>query len=240
VFSVAGYISTAAEWISFDRKWSKLLFRNKVDYFHMKEFAPSTKQFAAWKKQEPRRGAFLQQLVEITRKHALHSFSVSLDMKLYNRANKYFELEEGDCSPLVICGGTCVEKVLGWRKDRARLEPIIFYFEEGEEGWGIFKTWMDKRGYPCESAPKLPNAKKPLNVPLTPLQAADFVAWETRKLYAETILVMIRKMRGSLEQLTTIPHDWGSFEMSDLRRFIMRNNISTRRVPERGGVPYGN
>jgi hypothetical protein len=60
---VAGAISSVAKWREFDVKWSEILKDNGLEYFHMKEFAHSTDQFAhGWKKNEGRRRRLIQEL----------------------------------------------------------------------------------------------------------------------------------------------------------------------------------
>jgi len=232
VYSVAGYVSTVDRWIDFDKKWSALLKRHGLPYFHMKEFAPSVDHFKEWKgkEKERKRGAFLEQLVNITRKHVLHSFSVTLRMDLYDAANKFYPLKEKRVVPLLLCGGGCIAKALYWRRNKGRAEePIMFYFERDEKNWGILKQWANDHGYPCESGPKLPDPSKPLDFPLTPLQAADFVAWEQRKLYDDVVIQGKDRIRYSLKGLTTIPHQWDAFETRDFTRFAIANKMEPRK-----------
>ncbi len=222
VFCVAGYISTVDEWSKFDQKWNKLLKHNGVDYFRMSEFVQS------WKGKDRKQADFLRQLIRVTRTHVRRSFAISISVKLYNRGNELFVMKERGIVPLLICGGTCVEKAFRWRNERRPTEPIKFYFERGEKNWEILKNWMDRRGYACEDAPKIPDPQNPLDFPVTPFQAADFLAWEQRTLYINAILQSKPGLRGSLRELTTIPHEWETFQFKDYRRFARDNRLVLR------------
>jgi predicted RNA-binding protein with PUA domain len=59
---VSGFISTAKKWRRFEEKWQRLLDKEGLPYFHMKEFAPSTGIFKHWKNDEQRRRRFLAEL----------------------------------------------------------------------------------------------------------------------------------------------------------------------------------
>ena len=229
-YSVAGYVSTVDRWITFNEKWAALLKRHDLPYFHMKEFAPSVKHFKDWKGKEAKRGAFLEQLVNITRRYVLHSFSVTLRLDLYEVANEFYPLKKKRVVPLLLTGGGCISKALYWRRNKKRTkEPIAFYFEKDENDWGILKQWANDHGYPCESAPKIPDPSKPLDFPLTPLQAADFVAWEQRKLYDDVVINGLERVRHSLKGLMTIPHHWDAFETRDFTNFAIANKIEPRK-----------
>lgn len=228
VYSVAGYVSTEDGWIAFDRDWTSRLERFHVPHFHMKEFGPSKGHFKGWEGKDCRRAEFLEQLVRITRRYALHSFSVTMNLNVYEAGNRLFSLKERGVVPLLLCGGGCVEKALKWGKEKRRTEPIKFYFEKGELDWGILKKWMDDRGIPCDSAPKRPDPSKSLGFPLTPLQAADFVAWQLRRLYDDSVMKGLDLVRESLRGLMTIPHDWGCREVPDIVKFAKANNFQPR------------
>src|SRR5438309_1885521 len=66
--SVAGFISSAEDWIKFDEAWRKRLTADRLTYFRMSDFAQFSGEFAdrdAWK--ESRRRALLGNLIEIIR-----------------------------------------------------------------------------------------------------------------------------------------------------------------------------
>jgi hypothetical protein len=72
-FVVAGYLSSADQWLQFDREWRECLEDEGVSSFHMRDFAPSLREFAAWKDDEPRRKQFLGRLIRITKFHVRKS-----------------------------------------------------------------------------------------------------------------------------------------------------------------------
>src|SRR5438105_2658844 len=59
-----GWVATAKKWSEFQKRWNGILRSFGVPYFHMKEFAHSVGAFKrGWKGDEPKRRAFLAELV---------------------------------------------------------------------------------------------------------------------------------------------------------------------------------
>ncbi len=83
--AVAGFISSAGDWVDFDRKWRARLAEDGLTYFHMVDFAQSVEEFSkGWKKDEPRRRRLLNDLLEIIEGHVYHKVGVMVEIKGYD------------------------------------------------------------------------------------------------------------------------------------------------------------
>ena len=227
VIVVSGYVSTIDRWLKFEKQWNHLLAHFKVKYFHMKEFAHSTGQFTSWKNKSGKRADFLKSLIQIVRNNALCSIAVALNLETYRVFNKHYKLRECGGIPYALCAGTCVEKAFRWIRKKKKTGPIVFVFEDGDVGKGALLKYMETRNYPPPVF-RHKQPENPLDLPVTPLQAADLVAWEHQKLYIESSKEDGRDVRLSLLELTKMPHDWGRIEDRELKRICFRNNIPPR------------
>jgi hypothetical protein len=63
--AVAGFISSAKDWVNFDRAWRARLAEDGIAYFHMVDFAHSVKKFDGWRNHEARRQHLLSDLLAI-------------------------------------------------------------------------------------------------------------------------------------------------------------------------------
>ncbi len=63
---MAGYLATADQWMTFDRRWLKRLRDDKISYFRRSECASNTKQFNDWdKKPTEKKDKLLRDLIKI-------------------------------------------------------------------------------------------------------------------------------------------------------------------------------
>ena len=93
--SVGGVISSAGDWVDFDRAWRKRLADDGLTYFHMVDFAHSVEEFSeGWKDNERRRQRLLSDLLSIIQSHVYHKIGFMLQIDSYNDqvsiANKDF------------------------------------------------------------------------------------------------------------------------------------------------------
>ena len=227
---VSGYVSTVDRWERFDADWRLLLAKENVPYFHMNEFAGSRKVYKDWKGNEVRRARFLSQLAEIISAHALRSFSAILFNRQFYELNERYELRERVGNPYTFCARTCAAKAREWmQRDGYNNRPIEYVFEAGDRGKGLLRT-IFKRDLLPEPIfrPKLPQPGYDQRGILTPLQAADFVAWEHQKSVRQIVEKRLTRLRKSLEALRNIEKDWGIYTPKKLLQFCETTGIPKR------------
>jgi hypothetical protein len=191
ILVVAGYMSRVEIWKDFEREWKDHLAlpQYNVPYFHMKEFTVSQGAFAkGWKGEHQKRREFLQGLIEIIQRNTLASFAFAV------RVNEYESLLAADftdmpldCplrSPFAYCGWMCVQKSRDYALSEGyRFPKIESYFEDGEKDEQFLRAMLKWAKFPVPGfKPKIPRCPADELDILTPLQAADFAAWEGMKI----------------------------------------------------------
>ncbi len=79
--AVAGYISTADQWVLFESEWNKALEDWGLKHFHMTDFANRVKVYRHWTDEERR--TRLARLVGIINRHTLVSIAIVVPVKSF-------------------------------------------------------------------------------------------------------------------------------------------------------------
>lgn len=210
-FVMAGLVSSADEWVSFDVEWRKRLASDGLAYFHMHRFAHATvcpqKPFdKTWIGQETRRKDLLSDLLDIIKSHAWRKVACILPVNVLDTitpdARRYFFP-----SLIATAGSLLWTEIETWRireKFRYRAQMI---FEQGDEHRG---TLVDLLTNSTGSAPILQPKKDDLSkgiLGFTPLQAADILAYEIQKISQLEGRPMPECFRIPYEALDRIPGD---------------------------------
>jgi hypothetical protein len=180
---VAGYVSKAGDWVEFQHAWQAWLHKYDVPYFHMKEFAHSVKAYAqGWSGQHRKRREFITGLIQIIQAHTYHSFSAGVRHEDFDAViTTSPEAVELFGNYYTLCARACGRDVRKWQADNFPNSPIDYIFESGDDGVGLLIQIMKRDGFPIPVfKPKAAVQTDPITV-FTPFQAADFLAWESRK-----------------------------------------------------------
>lgn len=249
---VAGYFAHADAWELFDADWRLVLAKYGVPYFHMSEFAHSRGAFERWKGNERTRRNFLADLVSVIKHRALFGVACAVRHSAFVNVNQEFTLSEIFGNEYALCGRDCVAQagVIGTRKGLEG-QPVEYVFEDGDEGkqYLIRSLKRDKSAVPIFKPARLRNGEPGL----TPLQAADFAAYELLKAMRmeDATTSPLVKYRQSLRALASIDGWWGQYTEADLRGMCEKGGISRRdrnyadrvavldRQPHRSEIPKG-
>jgi hypothetical protein len=191
----------------------------------MSEFAQSAGQFKnGWRNNESRRRAFLGRLVQIIVDYVQCWIGAAIFRSDYDKADAIYQAHEF-LQPYSFSCIACVELALEWRRvHKLDYLPMEFVFESGDEPWGQFH---DRMVEDYEQAP-LTRTKEQA----TPLQVADFAAYEIRKAYVgldEGSDELFKHFRTSLGMLVVnVPHKWGHYAEEAIRTLM-----NVRGVPKR-------
>jgi hypothetical protein len=219
--AVGGFVATVEAWKAFDPEWKAVLEANGLHYFRMSEFAHSTNQFKQWKGQEGRRIGLIDSLVKILERYTLHWSGACILKRDYERVDADYRLHEY-ATRYAICAVTLTEHTITWCENQHRTEPLEFVFEEGDIGAGQVSDFVfANTGHRPSFRGKT----------VTPLQAADFAAYEVLKVY-KTILLetdkLFEKIREPLNRLHNINSYWGQFREEDLRALCRLHDVERR------------
>lgn len=185
--SLAGYVATVEQWHYFEEHWKKALKDHDVKYLHMKEFAPSLKHFAKYKNDEKGRIELLKSLIKVMQDAQLEGIGSIVkipDIKYYNDRHHYdiisYSFNLHVCMDIISerWPNTIIEL---WLDRTNKLQPKIDKAIEYAKSKKLFGKYNDKIN-------PLPILKGLTFKDVTPIQAADLLAWEIHTIGREYLL----------------------------------------------------
>lgn len=226
---MAGFISSASDWIEFDKVWRKRLAEDGLSYFHMVDFAASQEEFEhGWKNNEPRRRKLLSDLVEIIRKHAYRRFGCAIENKVLLQNLSKEQLDEYSLNAYAIAGMNCTAQVIRWcKRDTISFETVEFVFEDGDHGKGkLIKHFNDYLGMtPIFKAKRDKRTGYRNILGFTPLQSADLLAYEIVKGCKE-MDEREHEPRWGIKELLQIPGDLGIVDSDKIQEMEMYHRVN--------------
>lgn len=207
---VSGYVASAQQWLDFDKAWKDALSDEGLTHFHMKDFAHSRKEFETWKGDETRRKRYLERLIGIIRKNIRISISNAVILQSYKEINSKYLFQEYFGKPYAFCSRLCMTDVDYWKEQHGYSDHILNIFEDGANDKSAFVSLLKRDNYPI---PIFGQKRQH-----TPLQAADFVAWEHLKIYSqkEAGTLNTKRLRKPFLALYSMPQDWGVYTIKNL------------------------
>jgi hypothetical protein len=162
-------------------KWQKRLKEDDISFFQMNQFANSRGQFKdGWKDNEPRRRNLLCDLMEIILEHTFRKFGCVIENRKFREIITDAQLSKWRLDAYSFAGFYCALQVDHWRRFEKFDDFPLFVFEDGDPGKGLLAARLRDAGFgTAEFKPKLDKITKtgPIRG-YTPLQAADFLAYE--------------------------------------------------------------
>jgi hypothetical protein len=214
--AVAGWVSTLDRWRQFDTEWERMLQAHTVPYLNMKACAHFKRPYEHWKDAPQSRVDFLSDACRIIADTALYGFASVVPHSLFSAMNAQYMLREYVGNPYALAGITCANKARYWAQRENPSGPLEFIFHDGTAKRGHLSQLMKREGLPEPIfRAALPGG---LVAPVTQIQAADFLAYEMRKLTADDPSEMrpIEQHRMTLRKLAWVKADWGDYTERDL------------------------
>ncbi len=133
---LGGWVGRLGQWATFDPKWSKLLKRNGLTYFHSKEMRGTKGEFKNWKRE--RKFEFTQSAANLALKNLEFGFTISVADDAY-RDHYIADFRPREIpldSRYGICFRHCLSLIPGFAKDAFgdRELNINFVLESGAKG----------------------------------------------------------------------------------------------------------
>ena len=180
VVIVAGFVSSAKDWISFSEQWQARLALDGFSYFHMVEFAHSAEHFAKLKGNEGKRRELLGDLMEIIKSHAYRKFALAVEVPVFVQGLDEEFRKQFYLTAYSLLGRVVAAEAYSWHRELKLSAPLKLVFETGDDQEELSKR-MQGDGYPApDFRPKTDRTSK-LGIfesGYLPLQAADFLAYE--------------------------------------------------------------
>src|SRR6185437_14847549 len=183
---IGGYLANDHAWSMFASMWGEMLLKHGIPWLHMADFMQSAKEYKQfggdWDKMKP----VLFDAMHAIRLSQIVGFGVAIDLDAWRQVPSSFTQAEGDGHQF------CFSRILRMVVDRVRLaEPDSAVWVHFDCDINLAPARFQKFLHVREA---IPDAKRTLlgfgvgdPMRLQSLQAADFLAWETRK-------AMIRRM----------------------------------------------
>ena len=238
---VAGFVSSAKDWIDFSAEWQDRLDRDAICYFHMVEFAHSVKQFKRWKDQEKRRQTLFSDLLGLIKKYAYRKFGCAIINDTFHSNISSANQNQLYLNSYSMAARSSVAQVGLWAKrDKISSPSIEYVFEDGDVGKGLLVQRMVEDCYP---APIF----RPKKVKITPegqiipaflpLQAADILAYEMFKAVREMEESGSYRLRWGLEEFHRMPGEPWVYKVDNLKEF---DDIATlsHKIDQRASQVY--
>jgi hypothetical protein len=211
---VSGWVAMVGGWERFETDWRILLAQYEIPYFHMKEFAHSTGPFKTWKGQENKRANFLRKAVDVIGSNVLCGAACIVEHDSFEKVKKNYPLTDLAGVPYSLAGRDCVAHINTWLGKTERDLPVLYFFEDGDQGKGELMRIMKRD---CLPSPTFrPSVDTDADKGLLPLQAADFAAYEILKAHPLGDYLPLYKYRRSLVELAKIQSWWGKYSEQDL------------------------
>jgi hypothetical protein len=237
---ISGWISSSEKWDIFEVDWRIFLAHYDVPYLHMKKLAHFSEPYDRWKGQESTRRSFMQDAAEIINSIALNGFIAYCGHRDFRTVNGLFQLEETFGGPYGLAGRSCIELIDDWRKKQDfDASEVHYVFEDGKGKGEVLKSMRSITPHlrdpdfepsadvePCTQWPEGRNG-------VVQLQAADFLAYESRKGFADFKrgVKPHRKSLGALLQKVPVIMGGASPSMQ-LARFCLLRNVRKRLPPD--------
>jgi hypothetical protein len=229
---VAGAIASVENWKQFDAEWRQALADNHLHHFRMSEFAHSVGQFKnGWKGHEAKRRALLERLVGIIAKYVKCWIGACVSQKTYDAADRVYLLREY-LHPYPLCAVACVEMAHYWRDRRFGYLSIEYVFEDGDDHQDQLRERISRDFGKEPIFRKKRQATAKLEELVTPLQVADFAAYEIGKAYGilnPDFGKPFERFRQSLFLLSRVgDRRWGELTELGIRTMLNVKGVSKR------------
>ena len=235
VLCVAGYLFDKTKCDAMSLKWSKVLKRHGLPYFHMVDCVHGNGAFSNMPKQE--RIDIQTQLIDLIKESAIIGFAFSVD-KSRPEIFQHIHHPSGILSPYVMCAYGCLAAGRHWADGKGFDGEIAYIFEAGHasqiEANALMNFLFREAGLRAEyrhgGHSFMPKDKS------VPLQAADILAYLWCK-HIKDARAGRRIMRADLKSLLEIGHKavhYGEKQLYDMR-FA---SIVSKAEAESLSIPY--
>lgn len=212
-YVIAGFAATEARWQKFEREWRHALADAGLTYFHMVDAVQRRRAFEKWSTET--RDRLLKRLIHIIKSNGLFAFGSAVTMADYREIVKEWPPTLRVESPYIFNFHIMVGRLLDafpGRRIRVICDENIFVRKQVTQYEAVLKSLSDKYrnglGDVCFADDKQ----------RLPLQAADLLAWETRRYVIDKQAK--KQVRMSIRSLLDLESVSALWDRASLRAYI--------------------
>jgi hypothetical protein len=227
-----GFVSTSDYWIKFSQDWKERLAKDGLKYFRTEECAHFKNDFKRYRHDENGRQALQADLMRIIRRYAFRKFAGVLENSLFQAGLSRAAREKFHQSAYVLGGREIANMVRLWMKAERMSDPenwgrppLQLVYEKGDEGQGLLRERLLAEGYvePQFRYRTDRFVKGQFHPGFTPLQAADFLAYEVFQFLKNP---KTPKERWPFQEFTRMPGPMLMGSISTLKQMEQMMNVN--------------
>jgi hypothetical protein len=226
---VAGWVSTVERWSAFAEEWEQMLAAFQVSWFDMKTLSHFRGVYARWKDHPEVKSDFQSAACRIIARSAAVGFASIVPHAVFARVNEAYRVKERFGNEYALAGLTCAIKMRAWSRKQDAPQRIETIFDDGTAKRGKLTDAMRKHDFaePIFGSP-LPKGNGLAHV--VQLQAADFLAYEVRKVEKDdpSETRAVEEHRISLRKLMWVESDWGVYSEDNLSKLCENLGVGKR------------
>jgi hypothetical protein len=227
--TVAGFVSTAERWVSFEREWRDALSDYGLPSFHMVDFAALRGPYSHW--QDAQQRIRFGRLLEIIKSHVVYGVGIGIPTEPYHRLFSP-EAKAHVGGPYGFAAAVAFLEFSHQLRDVIEDPWLAYVFEAGQPG-------IDQITNLFQYNVQMPEQKTDLRllslafenkIDFVPLQAADVLAYELfRHLPGQLGLEKRPEVpRRNLQLLSEIPHHWAFVNEEETAKWAHILKLSAR------------
>jgi len=230
---VAGWVSSLERWRNFAEEWRAMLSAFRVPHFDMKTLSHFKGVYAPWKDDPKMKDQFQDFACRIIAGNVLFGWAQIVEHSVFEKVNGVYQLREYVGNEYALAGVSVALKMRDWVQNHTPPEPFEIVFDDGTAKRGKLVDVM-RREHFAEPIFRSPVARGGF-WPVVQLQAADFLAYEVRKVRADDPNESrpIEDHRISLRKLIFPPNDWGTYKEDSLMKSCEQHPRIERRTTKK-------
>jgi hypothetical protein len=181
VVCIAGYLAAGeTPWNILGDRWRQILLTHGISWLHMKDFMPDKDEYAALKWDWPKKKAVLEDFIGAIRAAGLIGFGVGIDVDAWRKIPKEITRKEGDAQQ--FCFARIMRMIVERMKVSAPRDFVSVHFDcDRNFTPARFQRFIGIRDRDPDAKLYLQSFTIADPRVYIPLQAADLLAWESRK-----------------------------------------------------------
>lgn len=199
LLTIAGYLSDERRWKRFEREWAKALKEHGAQYLHMKEFAQCKGEFKNWP--EWKRRALMGQLTWIIKSNAQFRVGSIVPCEAFKTTVGSLDPNDTRLSPFWLCFQSCLSTLVKYCQNQTISDDIALVFDVNNESsrhaTGFFTSFKQSPNGNQLVSLSFADDKK-----VSPLQAADLLAYEFNKYHQGFVRKPLKMLDGTYGSFT--------------------------------------